>query len=1177
MIEKKLYGGSIGYFGNEIDDSFYSWKIGMKKCYELYRSNSTILLGKLINHRSLFEKYPLLKSNIVIFGNIADEDIYTDSSVSHDKRGYQFSKININLHFNYYKKHGKEKFGLHSDYPEFSRESVLLHEVQHILQQADGRPFGRSYEEIHLGAMQEGDKIGNVDRVKLFADYRYRIQPSEQEAMVNVYFWLKDKKLKYKTKGFIDWDLYNRIMQIKSQEGFYEKGGTLNCCKHIKKMELGGEVKTPHLDKLIGGKADGKSIWDIAIKHNVSVDYAIEQLEKGIEEEMEHTPDFQIRYEIALDHLFENIDYYNRLKAAKLSDGGYLGDTEIKYVWVINDKETGKNRKSPFLSYANALGYLDGIKEVTAHAILYNKKTNKIAAIYANSELKEIMAGGGEITPHKEVSASVQAAIKDVLTLDNYKHITPMEAGMLYNKFKDYDSFEKGYIYDNPVTTYKSDGLEKTMFENLDKKGFVSADKWDETIELSGLGLSFVDAVKNRIETRKAVKTGTDLFPEDAGISELKKYDQIVSEPNKDVDKIENIAMDATKNNAIEVMDGFTEAKDLNKMFSYLKGKYGDKKGGGIYSVVVNSLVNPNKNTIIEIRGNGVVVKEGDKYIFKPFGNTDANVKKWTLYKGIDISEQYLPKKTSTQMDVFVKEIASKSNIKEGSVYSFIKKNSLTDKEVLNLVQGLGMKKIKSADFVAAVVGNPNNEYEKEILRFVKSNEAFKRSTNKEPYDYNNTIKISDVNIIEAKKIGASSMIIRFEWNEGFYLYRYGSNGSAGGIHISKFPTKGELMVLGGTKNEENIYNTWNTDQTTPEGTFLEYSIMKWDKQSLFGGESNEITQKTEKQKTMESKVKMKFIKIRSAEGKTNYVSQFPKEYTSWKAANDALKPLVERGVDGYNKVNLEVHFEDGEKYDSRLYVSEKEDNPYITDNVIGRHIQDYLKYSITKSTNEKDKQNIIDWLNKYDLHTEPIKQKLMESKPKMKKGLSSIAKKKESHITVKEARKLARTVHAKRKPTKRTKGEIALDKKYKAKKAGRRVSASGKVYYEYRENRIDHDQRKKLAKGGSVGGSKIKVYGTDAELQKKYLDWTNNFITLQGFADHYDMSKADAERVIELGKEAHERIVKSKKSDYYISEGHDHKNNKPLYQVNGRDNDYVGEWHTLKTDAEKELKSLTK
>ena len=43
----------------------------------------------------------------------------------------------------------------------------------------------------------------------------------------------------------------------------------------------------------------------------------------------------------------------------------------------------------------------------------------------------------------------------------------------------------------------------------------------------------------------------------------------------------------------------------------------------------------------------------------------------------------------------------------------------------------------------------------------------------------------------------------------------------------------------------------------------------------------------------------------------------------------------------------------------------------------------------------------------------------------------------------------------------------------------------------------------------------------------------------------------------------------------YKLFEGLDHYNNKPLFQVMGINNEYVGEWHTNKNDALKELNQL--
>lgn len=55
------------------------------------------------------------------------------------------------------------------------------------------------------------------------------------------------------------------------------------------------------------------SISAIAKKHNVSTKAIVMQLRKGIKVEMEHTTDRAIAKEIALDHISETPDYYDRL------------------------------------------------------------------------------------------------------------------------------------------------------------------------------------------------------------------------------------------------------------------------------------------------------------------------------------------------------------------------------------------------------------------------------------------------------------------------------------------------------------------------------------------------------------------------------------------------------------------------------------------------------------------------------------------------------------------------------------------------------------------------------------------------------------------------------------------------------------------------------------------------
>lgn len=52
----------------------------------------------------------------------------------------------------------------------------------------------------------------------------------------------------------------------------------------------------------------------IAKKHGVSTEAIRSQLKKGIDVELEHTSDRDVAREIALDHLLELPDYYDRLK-----------------------------------------------------------------------------------------------------------------------------------------------------------------------------------------------------------------------------------------------------------------------------------------------------------------------------------------------------------------------------------------------------------------------------------------------------------------------------------------------------------------------------------------------------------------------------------------------------------------------------------------------------------------------------------------------------------------------------------------------------------------------------------------------------------------------------------------------------------------------------------------------
>jgi hypothetical protein len=92
------------------------------------------------------------------------------------------------------------------------------------------------------------------------------------------------------------------------------------------------------------------------------------------------------------------------------------------------------------------------------------------------------------------------------------------------------------------------------------------------------------------------------------------------------------------------VLEKSTSAKVINDGYTKLKEKIGEKKARKYFDQV-NKLIDPNKNEVAEYRENGVVVKDGDKYIFKPL--LDTNLKEWRLGKFND--------KTSDVTDQFKK------------------------------------------------------------------------------------------------------------------------------------------------------------------------------------------------------------------------------------------------------------------------------------------------------------------------------------------------------------------------------------------------------------------------------------------------------------------------------------------------------------------------------------------
>ncbi len=73
-------------------------------------------------------------------------------------------------------------------------------------------------------------------------------------------------------------------------------------------------TKSVNEDEIPGGLADGMTVGDLASKHEVDIEQLLDKMEKGVNVEMEHTNDTSIAIEIAMDHIYEDLNYYDKLE-----------------------------------------------------------------------------------------------------------------------------------------------------------------------------------------------------------------------------------------------------------------------------------------------------------------------------------------------------------------------------------------------------------------------------------------------------------------------------------------------------------------------------------------------------------------------------------------------------------------------------------------------------------------------------------------------------------------------------------------------------------------------------------------------------------------------------------------------------------------------------------------------
>jgi len=159
-----------------------------------------------------------------------------------------------------------------------------------------------------------------------------------------------------------------------------------------------GPLSTNEDEEISGGLSKGMTIADLAKKHNVKVGDIKSQIKKGIKVEMEHTEDKKVAKEIAMDHLYEDPKYYDKLKKIETKEAtttASSGAYESPAAWAKSTKKKDWAGKSDKMKYVKG-GKFVKIKEKCKTFPYCNQGDVSNMKIFENLRLKKIISNISE-------------------------------------------------------------------------------------------------------------------------------------------------------------------------------------------------------------------------------------------------------------------------------------------------------------------------------------------------------------------------------------------------------------------------------------------------------------------------------------------------------------------------------------------------------------------------------------------------------------------------------------------------------------------------------------------------------------------------------------------------------------------------------------------------------------
>jgi hypothetical protein len=176
----------------------------------------------------------------------------------------------------------------------------------------------------------------------------------------------------------------------------------------IEKALKKGSIKTKTLDDIVNKNIDKGEDRELIIKKIKS------QLSKGMKVEMEHTDDKEVAKKIAMDHLYEDLEYYNKLKKIESKEATGSGSSGGYEAPLFSSTKKNLDETMKINEYEKAEEVLKMVKDFDKD--LHRQIIYKIMDAYAESfEGISDLVGRSEKVPD-EIKQKVKKMSEDIIS-----------------------------------------------------------------------------------------------------------------------------------------------------------------------------------------------------------------------------------------------------------------------------------------------------------------------------------------------------------------------------------------------------------------------------------------------------------------------------------------------------------------------------------------------------------------------------------------------------------------------------------------------------------------------------------------------------------------------------------------------------------------------------------------